>query len=182
MITSKNTKSVQSEENSINSGSGGNLLKSKSNTNIVKGKINSNDETFKFGQNNKAPPNFNNNINSFNYNNENDSSQIEGESITNKNFGKFSHANYTLNRQQDSFMDNSESNLKCFGNNINSQEIQNNFPNSQSNFVNKHEKYKSKNLIFDKIFFERKKEEITPYKIIINDYVVKRKEYEVDNN
>lgn len=159
----------------------------------MKGIINTNDETFKFGQNNKAPPNFNNNINSFNVNNENDILQIEGESLTNhdlnegknKKFGNFSNSHYTLNRQQDSFMENAECNLKFNDNTINSQEIQNNFANSQnnkSNFVKKNEKYKSKNLIFDKIFFERKKEEITPYKIIINDYVVKRKEYEVDNN
>jgi hypothetical protein len=102
----------------------------------------------------------------------------------NEPLGNFSYDNKSGNSVksvQDYLIDNSESNFKFAGNNLLENRKIDNSSNNSNNIVNKKEKSKSKNLIFDKIFFEQKKEEITPYKIIINDYVLK-KEYEVDNN
>lgn len=65
-------------------------------------------------------------------------------------------------------------------NKFSNYEIRNLLDNTNRSKTILSKKNKNKNIFLQKIFFERKKEEITPYKIIINNYVTNA-EYEVEN-
>ena len=88
---------------------------------------------------------------------------------------KFSHLNKNIDPNYE-ISDVSRDEFNKFSN----YEIRNLLDNTNQSKTVLSKKNKNKKNFLQKIFFEQKKEEITPYKIIINDYVTKA-EYEVDN-
>ena len=104
---------------------------------------------------------------------------LKGESQTKKHNNNLQNNQITnLNFSNFNFVNSVDDNYNILGDDCNYIDKF-----KKSNMVNLNiskNLHKHNNLIFDKILFERKKEEITPYKIIINDYVLKE-EYEVDN-
>jgi hypothetical protein len=88
---------------------------------------------------------------------------------------KFSHLNKNIDTNYAiSYVSRDEHNK------FSNYEIRNLLDNTNQSKTVLSKKNKNKNIFLQKIFFEQKKEEIRPYKIIINDYVTKA-EYEVDN-